>query len=573
MAAAAPTSNRWLWGPVPDLVLGCGLGYVAIFAALAWAGPGIRAALPLGLLPLVSVFAGTPHYGATLLRVYEQRSERIAYAFFTVYGTAVVWSLYVAGLYDAALGSFLLSLYLTWSPWHYTGQNYGIALLFLRRRGIEVTPRVKRLIYTSFVLSYALTFLAVHGDPHSADYAPVPSYGGSIYRVLRLGLPSPGWEYAFAAVGIAYLAALAAAARELLQRAAWRDLVPSALVASTQLLWFSLPPLGRELGLLRGLDPFAPDQAAFVFVWIAAGHAFQYLWVTSYYAGKRRAGALWRYYAKCVCAGSAIWSVPAIAYVAWKGWVGPTLGGVATGEDAGVLLAAMVNIHHFMLDGAIWKLRDGRVARALIRRDAAIGSEPLDRPRRRWLEPVLLTAGALWTLSTIGALVERERAFTRELARGNLAAAEASLARLAWIRRDSLADYHRLAQLAIEKRDRASALRLYDRAIERFELPASWQGKGMALESQRDVEGAAAAYEAGLRRAPAEPGLLFHLGRLRLEQGRMPEAAALLERAHAAAPDDKRVEMALERARQALAGEAGPSAGGAPASKSAGGAS
>ena len=27
-------------------------------------------------VPLVSVFFGTPHYGATLLRVYEQRSER-----------------------------------------------------------------------------------------------------------------------------------------------------------------------------------------------------------------------------------------------------------------------------------------------------------------------------------------------------------------------------------------------------------------------------------------------------------------------------------------------------------------
>jgi tetratricopeptide (TPR) repeat protein len=479
----------------------------------------------------------------------------------------------VAGLYDAWLGSFLLSLYLTWSPWHYTGQNYGISLLFLRRRGVEVTPQVKRLIYASFVLSYCLTFLAVHGDPHSADYAPVPSYGGTIYRVMRLGLPSPTWEYAFACVGIAYLATLALAARGLLRRAGWRDLVPSALVASTQLLWFSLPPLGRELGLLRGLDPFQPDQAAFVFIWIAAGHAFQYLWVTSYYAGKRRAGTLTRYYAKCIFAGSAIWSLPALAWVAWQGMAMPSLRGVATGEDAGVLLAAMVNLHHFMLDGAIWKLRDGRVARALIRREAALRPEAIDAPRRRWLGPALLTAGALWTLSTIGALVEHEQGFARATARGDLAAAEASLGRLAVIRRDSVGDYHRLAQLAAARGDTARALRLYDRAIARFDLPASWGAKASALESKGDADAAAAAYEGGLRASPDQPTLLYRLGRLRLEQGRTEEATALLERALALAPDDKRIDLTLERARKARAEGAVPSARATEAPGAHGGAS
>jgi hypothetical protein len=552
MTAATPAANRWLWGPVPDLLLGCGLGYMAIFVALACAGPGIRAVLPLAMLPIVSVFAGTPHYGATLLRVYEQQSERRAYAFFTVYGTAVVWALYVAGLYHAALGSFLLSLYLTWSPWHYTGQNYGIALLFLRRRGIEVTPRVKRTIYASFVLSYLLTFLAIHGDPASADYAPA-QYGGSIYQMVRLGLPSPAWKWAFGAIGLAYLGLLAAAGRELLRHARPSDLVPSALVSATQLLWFSLPPLGRELGLLRGLDPFQPDQAAFVFIWIAAGHAVQYLWVTTYYAGKRSRAERWRYYAKCICAGSAIWSLPAIAYVTWLAAVGPSLGGVATGEDAGVLLAAMVNLHHFMLDGAIWKLRDGRVARALIRREPAGLPEAIAPPRRRWLAPLLLTAGALWTLSTIGALVERGHGFTRDVARGDLVAAESSLSRLSWMRRDSVSDYHRLAQLAVAQGDTDRALTLYDRAIARFELPASWHAKGVMLESRGDLDGAAAAYQGGLRLAPNDPALLYRLGRLRLEQGQLQEAGVLLERALAAAPDDKRVELTLERARKAAA--------------------
>jgi len=87
-AGPAPASQRWLYGPAPDLILGCGLGYMAIFVVLVAGGADARSLIPLGLLPLISVFAGTPHYGATLLRVYEKRSERQAYAFFAVWATA-----------------------------------------------------------------------------------------------------------------------------------------------------------------------------------------------------------------------------------------------------------------------------------------------------------------------------------------------------------------------------------------------------------------------------------------------------------------------------------------------------
>ena len=82
-----------------------------------------------------------------------------------------------------------------------------------------------------------------------------------------------------------------------------------------------------------------------------------------------------------------------------------------------MLVAAMVNIHHFMIDGAIWKLRDGRVARALIRREAP-GPDAIGAPRRRWLAPILLGAGALWAFSTVASLVERDRVLAARARRG-----------------------------------------------------------------------------------------------------------------------------------------------------------
>ncbi len=554
MAAAVPQSNRWLFGPVPDILVGCGVAYMAFFVAMVFAGPELRAWLPMGLLPLVSVFFGTPHYGATLLRVYEQRTERRAYAVFTVWLTLVVAALFVGGLYSAALGSLLLSIYLTWSPWHYTGQNYGVSLLFLRRRGVEITPTTKRFIHASFVLSYFLTFLAIHGAAYSGDYAPI-EYTGSLYRFLRFGIPAPYWGYAWVGFGAAYVACIALAAKDLLRRAQRvSDLVPTALVMATQMLWFSLPPLGRELGLLSNVDPFRPDNASFLFIWVAAGHAAQYLWITAYYAGEKKPAARVRYYAKCVFAGSAIWSLPAILYV-WSGLPGGRFGGVATGEDAGVLVAAMVNIHHFMIDGAIWKLRDGRVARALIRREAP-SPEAIAVPQRRWLAPILLGAGALWTLSTVASLLERDRVLGPALAKGDVVTAEAALGRLAFIQRDAPADYNRVAQMAAQHDDVDAVLRVLDRGIERHDRATTWQTKGAYLEKIGKRDDALAALDAGLHTHPDDPDLLYAAGRLQLQQGNVEMALAMLERAKAVAPDDKRIELTLERAREKRAAEA-----------------
>jgi tetratricopeptide (TPR) repeat protein len=302
------------------------------------------------------------------------------------------------------------------------------------------------------------------------------------------------------------------------------------------------------LGLLTSVDPFKPDSAAFLFTWVAAGHAIQYLWITSYYFGVRGRRQRWSWYARCVFAGSAIWSLPVIAY-AWTGLAGSRFGGVATAEDAGVLLAAMVNIHHFMIDGAIWKLRDGKVARALIRREAAEAPEAIEPPRRRWLAPALLTAGALWAFTTVGSLLERERILAPAIGRGDAASAEASLRRLSWMRRATVNDYHDVARVSAERGDAERALRVVEGAIRRHGRPMSYQARAAFLAQLGRNDEAAAAWEEGLAVAPDDAQMLYGLGRLRLEQGRVEEARSLLERATAADPEDRRITLTLERAR------------------------
>ena len=106
------------------------------------------------------------------------------------------------------------------------------------------------------------------------------------------------------------------------------------------------------------------DLRTHYFLWIAAAHSTQYLWVTAYYA--RQSGE-WRgqlpHYAKVLAAGAAAWTIPVLLFGTHTG------GPLAFDAGLGLLVAAAVNVHHFILDGAIWKLR-GPIAQILIRSDS-----------------------------------------------------------------------------------------------------------------------------------------------------------------------------------------------------------
>ncbi|MBC8186875.1 MAG: hypothetical protein H8E78_01525, partial [Proteobacteria bacterium] len=148
-AASAGNQNSWVFGPIPDLLFGSGLLYLVLISGMIVGGDAARESIsPVWGSLLILIVSGA-HYGATLLRVYEHRAERDTYRIFTVYGTFAMLAMLVGALYSPMAGSLLISLYLTWSPWHYTGQNYGIAVMFLRRRGVELAPATKRWLYAS----------------------------------------------------------------------------------------------------------------------------------------------------------------------------------------------------------------------------------------------------------------------------------------------------------------------------------------------------------------------------------------------------------------------------------------
>jgi tetratricopeptide (TPR) repeat protein len=552
MRPAPPSSGRWLFGPSSDLLLGCGVGYLLLFAAFAVGGAALRAREPAYLLPLLVVFLSFPHYGATLVRVYEQRVDRRRYAVFSVWVTLAIVAAFAVGLRDVFAGSLLLTVYATWSPWHYSGQNYGIAVMFLRRRGAEVTPQAKRLLYTSFLLSFAMVFVVFHaGEGEGAVLYNAVSAGGSGIRFLPLGIPEALAQVAVPALALASLGCLLGSARILLRTATPRDLLPAGVLALTQAVWFSIPYAFSFLGLRTGLEPVDQHLGVREYAfWVAFGHSAQYLWVTTYYARQSQQG--WhgyaRYLGKTFFAGFAIWTLPLVLF-------SPDLFGPPSYlEGVALLSASAINLHHVILDGAIWKLRDGRIARVLVRRPPAGSGEPggvaVARPWGRRLG---------WA-AVIG-FVLIQVAGTAEYQLNALAAMDpldperlrASAQRLRWLGKPDPDIHYRLGVAAGERGDLGLARREFERSLELQVSARGWVGISFVEVEEGRPERARHALEQAVRLEPRNPEAWARAADVWVALGDLERARGSVARALELAPERED----LRRQQAQIAGRAG----------------
>jgi tetratricopeptide (TPR) repeat protein len=338
------SASPWIYSPWLDLVVGCGawsaplllISYLSIASsARAWSVAFYALAL----------FFNYPHYMATIYRAYHREEDFHKYRIFTVHITAlIVLTLVLAHSWIRIL-PWIFTIYLTWSPWHYSGQNYGLFMMFARRAGAKPSEAVRRAVYGAFIASYLILFLGFHTGA-SAD----PLF-------ISLGIPAmvSRWEQILLAVAFVTLAGFGLS--RLARETGWRKLLPSLTLFSSQFLWFVLP---AGVSLIKGL---AVPQSRYSSGVLAVMHSAQYLWITSYYARREAGGEssrpwrAWAYFGVLIAGGIALF-VP-----------GPWLASRVFHHDfttSFLIFTALVNIHHFLLDGAIWKLRDGKIAALLL---------------------------------------------------------------------------------------------------------------------------------------------------------------------------------------------------------------
>lgn len=331
--AALRLGRVFVSAPFDTLLVGGGLSLIA-FALLALGGQledGAPAALTL---PFLVLALNSAHFAASTVRLYTMQDSFARWPFLTLglpLATLVVLTAAIA--WPGQLGRHLQALYLTWSPFHYAAQAFGLACLYHYRSGGALSPLDRRLLYATCLLPFLYAFVGAEGV--GVDWL-VPSAwlsaGSSLRRLLD-------WTALALAVGV--FAAPVALALKLARGGGGALPAIGWLIVLTNGIWWVVFPFYRA------------------FVWATVFHGLQYLAIAMIFhvrdqtarPGNRRrpwVHAL-RFYAASFALGYLLFNVWPFAYL---------LAGFGLAESL-LLCAAVINIHHFIVDRYIWRLRGG----------------------------------------------------------------------------------------------------------------------------------------------------------------------------------------------------------------------
>jgi hypothetical protein len=234
-----------------------------------------------------------------------------------------------------------LKVFVLWSPFHYSGQTIGVTLIYARRNGVRL-GRLARTMLAGFV------YLSFVSQSAASEVSPV----GRLYWGVRLptfGLPA--WlpatlHHLMIASGAMALVLL------VIQFARKRRAPP---------LMFLLPAVAQYVWFVPGAN--VPGYREFV----PAFHSLQYLLIAwSMHLHERNAGE--RTAPSKIVARSAIWMAVNVAGGALLFWCLPravAASGSMTPVVAAGVVGAGVQIHHFFVDGVIWKLKRRSVSSPL----------------------------------------------------------------------------------------------------------------------------------------------------------------------------------------------------------------
>jgi hypothetical protein len=321
--------------------------------------PGNRTDGVIYLAATLSWIVNWPHFSATSYRLY-QSTENIRQYFIT----ATVLPIFVAAL---VVGSFLspdllapyfVKIFTIWSPYHFSGQTIGITLIYARRAGFQI-QKWERLALAGFI--YGTFFF---------QSTKAETYGGtaSFYSINYPLFSIPGWiptvmgafMYGFGALLVVLTVKQLRANRKAIP---WIVFLP----AFTQYIWFVY---GSGLAAFQEFVPFFHSLQYILIAWSmelhvqAERHAvgtspakFLFLRTGSWAAANFVGGTILFYFLPLL-----------FARFGWE-----------LGFSTAVILSG-VQIHHFFVDGVIWKLRRKTVASPLMSNISSIFTKPQALP-------------------------------------------------------------------------------------------------------------------------------------------------------------------------------------------------
>ncbi len=315
------------------LVIGGGLSLIATAAVLAGGGmqgqsPSLAAFTPWLLLGL-----NLTHFAASTVRLYTKPEAFREFRFLTMGLPLVTLAvLGVAVRYADHLGAHLMNLYLTWSPYHYAAQAYGLAVMYCYRTGLSLEGRDRSMVRLACLAPFAYAFFKGPGAGIEW-FVPPAALIHPLVSLLRQGL-----VYALGAAAL--LLPLLLALRFSFRGPAV-PLISFVVILSNAVWWTVL----------------LYEQA---FAWATVFHGLQYLAITTIFHVRERSALPDNRHGPARHAVTFYLGSLGLAYLLFNTW---PYAFVAAGfglAESTLLVVATINVHHFIVDGYIWRLRKDR---------------------------------------------------------------------------------------------------------------------------------------------------------------------------------------------------------------------
>ena len=281
-------------------------------------------------VPYFILLCNSAHFAASTVRLYTKPHSKESLPFLTMAFPVIVLSVLTLCLYEVdRLGDHLTSLYLTWSPYHYAAQAYGIAVIYSYRSGCQLSTGNKKLLWWVSMLPFFHNFF--HGPRVGlhwllpADLLANPTVDSAL-SLASANLPT-----------LAYIAIAIFFVKVWFSRSGPMPVI-SILAVITNGIWFFLLP---EYG----------------FVWATIFHGVQYMAIVMIFHVRDRSQqpgrkhswfyhTVW-FYSISVLLAYALFHCLPLAYV---------FAGFGVIESV-LLVTATINIHHFIVDAYIWRLK------------------------------------------------------------------------------------------------------------------------------------------------------------------------------------------------------------------------
>lgn len=338
----------YFFGPTIDMLL-LGGGSIVLFFLLASLNVSEPISWTFQFALVLSYLVNYPHYSASYARLYSSWSEARKYPWVAFVWPAVLGVLAIVAIaLPQSVAPWYCKGLMVMNGYHYSGQTYGVSLIFARKSGL-VFNNVHKL---ALALPIYLSWLYPTYEANLIT-APRSFFYGVEIPVLEVPAQCLSWfSGAFWLSAIMYVGLTA-----------WcsfykRKTLPLIfhMVVATQLVWFVI---GGSNVCFNEFVPFF--------------HCLQYLLITTYFyfRGANKdlsprpeqaqnffaSAEFGHYYSRLVLVGVVMFAL-----------VPNTLAHLHICDIllAQAVVITFINLHHFLIDGSVWKLKRPDVGQPLV---------------------------------------------------------------------------------------------------------------------------------------------------------------------------------------------------------------